>query len=160
MNPLTKKAGIAILTSTLLVGAGGAAWAAKHDCMESDARQEHRRSHKEHKGMRIYVNNEVLKLTDEQKTAIKDIRKTARAEMKASKGIYKTTRISSLNPGASDYMMQVEAIAEKKSAGLKARMIQRAQTHAKIFEILTPEQQEKLLTLQQNKNNSHHGQRR
>lgn len=82
-----------------------------------------------------------LDLTEQQVTAIKAIYEEDRAERTSTQSPNKRDGLMALDPSASDYQEQVEAIASERANAVKAHILRRAQTMAKIHELLTPEQQ-------------------
>ncbi|MFT6917093.1 MAG: Spy/CpxP family protein refolding chaperone [Motiliproteus sp.] len=52
------------------------------------------------------------------------------------------TQMQDLDPAAATYLDQVEVMAKQKAALMSQQMLEQATQHAKIFALLTPEQQE------------------
>lgn len=85
-----------------------------------------------------------LDLTDEQKAAIAEIHK---AHPKGDRQSHKREfmrDISQLDPTAPDYQAQVAAIAKEQAAKVEQAIIERGQTHAKVYAVLTPDQRAQL----------------
>ncbi|CAA0107782.1 Uncharacterised protein [BD1-7 clade bacterium] len=112
---------------------------------------------------RAYFNQEVLQLTSEQRDEIKTIVKKAKTEGRAQREAHRQVSIAKLDPTAADYQTQVEAIADAKAAMVKQRILKQAQVRADIYQILTPEQREKMLKLDEyrgkQKGKHHHGEK-
>lgn len=110
---------------------------------------------RERGAMREMMFTEVLQLSDAQRQAIDAIRQDFREEKRTNfgkgkgKGKGQNQRWVDLDPGAADYQAQVEQLAEAKSERMKEAMLQRAQMHADIYAILTPEQREKFVEVKQ-----------
>lgn len=108
---------------------------------------------RERGAMREYMFTEILQLSETQRQAIDAIRQDFREEKRANfskgKGKGQNSEWMDLDPGAADYQAQVAQLAEAKSERMKAAMLQRAQMHADIYEILTPEQREKFVEVKQ-----------
>lgn len=85
-----------------------------------------------------------LDLSYDQIEAIKALHEQARAERpERSQGL----SIAQLNPYAADYSESVANIAAQKATAVENAILKRAELHAQVFAILTPEQQEKALQL-------------
>jgi periplasmic protein CpxP/Spy len=85
-----------------------------------------------------------LDLTEAQKSAIEEIHKAHRKGGAESHKRPFTRDVSQLDPTLPDYQEQVAAIAKEQAAKLEQAIIERAQVHAKIYEVLTPEQRVQL----------------
>ena len=111
-----------------------------------DHAQEHRAyKHKaKHAKKHLKRMSKALDLSYDQVEAIRDLHEQAKAgRPKREHGL----RIHHLNPNAADYYETVAAIAAKRAADVENAILKRAELHASVFAILTPEQQEKALTL-------------
>ena len=85
-----------------------------------------------------------LDLSYDQIEAIKALHEQARAERpERSQGL----SINQLNPFAADYSESIANIAAQKAAAVESAILKRAELHAQVFAILTPEQQEQALQL-------------
>lgn len=89
-----------------------------------------------------------LDLTEEQKVAIEDIH---RSYGTVDKKQHKRSRahFASLDPTAPDYSQKVAEMAREQGEKVEQSIIRRGEIHAKVYEVLTPEQREKLATLKQ-----------
>lgn len=88
--------------------------------------------------------SQALDLSYDQVEAIKALHEQAKADRPERE---RDVRIHHLNPNAEDYYETVAAIAAKRAADVENAILKRAELHASMFAILTPEQQQKALTL-------------
>lgn len=86
---------------------------------------------------------EYLELTDEQAEAIKAIREESQ-QKGGRPGREMMQALKELDPEDPDYMQQVEKLAEEQSDEIKSAIMAKAEARAKIHEVLTPEQREKM----------------
>lgn len=98
-----------------------------------------------------------LDLTDEQKAAIEEIHrsygkqdKNGKEDKKHDKRAFKHG-FANLDPASPDYSQRVAEIAREQGAKVEQSIIQRGEIHAKVYEVLTPEQREKLAALKENR---------
>ncbi len=95
-----------------------------------------------------------LDLTDEQKAAVEEIHrsydKNGKADKKHDKRAFKHG-FADLDPTSPDYTQRVAEIAREQGAKVEQAIIQRGEIHAKVYEVLTPEQREKLAALKENR---------
>jgi len=85
-----------------------------------------------------------LDLTEAQKSAIEEIHKAHRKGGDESRKRPFIRDVSQLDPTSPDYQEQVAAMAKEQAAKLEQAIIERGQVHAKVYEILTPEQRTQL----------------
>lgn len=103
-----------------------------------------------HDGERFFsILEKKLDLSDEQVTAIQAIREESHSGMKAKMHLKKGNSVMALDPESPYYAEEVAKIADEHAAKVRERIIQRAEMHAKISAILTPEQREKFKELQE-----------
>ena len=98
-----------------------------------------------------------LNLTDAQKSQMKSIFEEARQSSQPVRQQLKQTRQSlqaAIQAGNSDQIQQLSATEGTEMGQLTAI---RASAHAKMFKMLTPEQQQKLSTLQASMHGRRHG---
>jgi Spy/CpxP family protein refolding chaperone len=91
-----------------------------------------------------------LDLTDEQKVAIEEIHRAyGDVEKKGKKphrrGVMRS--FTELDPAAADYSERVAEIAREQGEKVEQAIIKRGEVHAKVYEVLTPEQREKFKTM-------------
>jgi protein CpxP len=97
-----------------------------------------------------------LDLTDEQKAAIAEIHRSykqdenGKADKKHDKRAFKHG-FANLDPTSPDYSQRVAEIAKERAARVEQSIIKRGEIHAKVYEILTPEQREQLASLKENR---------
>ena len=104
--------------------------------------QEH--SKHKHKAKHFRRMTKALDLSYDQIEAIKALHKDAKANRpERERGVH----IQQLNPNAADYYETVAAIAARHATRAEKNIMKRAELHASVFAILTPEQQEKALVL-------------
>ncbi len=87
-----------------------------------------------------------LDLTDEQKTAIEEIHRAHGGMDKKAKKQHRRALMRSfaeLDPAAADYSERVAEIAREEAENVEQAIIKRGEVHAKVYEVLTPEQREK-----------------
>jgi Spy/CpxP family protein refolding chaperone len=109
--------------------------------------------HSQHQGRFV----QQLNLTDAQKSEMKSIFQEARQASQPVRQQLKQTRQSmqaAVQAGNSDQIQQLSATEGTEMGQLAAI---RASAHAKMFKMLTPEQQQKLSTLQASMHNRRHG---
>lgn len=99
--------------------------------------------------MHGFMFEQMLDLTDEQKAAVDEIYYAAKEQRKESRADRAADRqaMMDLNPGDADYQTQVAALAKQKAAQVEQKILSRAAMQAQVYEILTPEQREKLMQL-------------
>lgn len=91
-----------------------------------------------------------LDLTEEQKAAIKEIHRAhGGMDKKANKQHRRELmrNFAELDPTAADYSERVAEIAREEAAKVEQAIIKRGEVHAKVYEVLTPEQREKFKTM-------------
>lgn len=140
-----KKLFCAVAASVCLIGAGSA--------MAGD-----RHHHKggEWKGKSgSHLLEKKLDLTDEQKEQIQAIYQARKESAREGHGERGSRGLMALDPQAADYHEQVQTLAKESAHKLEQRIIARGNTHAEIYAVLTPEQQEELKALQQKKHERH-----
>lgn len=107
-----------------------------------------KRGHHQRDGFNIERMEDVLNLSETQVDQLYKIKREAKKErkaaMKAMKQDDKPKGLMALDPGAADYQAQVQALAEFKADMARNKTLKRAEYHAKIYEVLTPEQRETL----------------
>jgi protein CpxP len=98
-----------------------------------------------------------LDLTDEQKAAIEEIHRSygkqdehGKTGKKHDKRAFKHG-FANLDPTSADYSERVAEIARERAARVEQSIIKRGEIHAKVYEVLTPEQREKLASLKENR---------
>lgn len=87
-----------------------------------------------------------LDLTDEQKAAIEEIHRAHGGMDKKAKKQHRRElmrNFAELDPTAADYSERVAEIAREEAQKLEQAIIKRGEIHAKVYEVLTPEQREK-----------------
>lgn len=87
-----------------------------------------------------------LDLTDEQKAAIEEIHRAHGGMDKQAKKQHRRELMRSfaeLDPASSDYSERVAQIAKEEAEKVEQAIIKRGEIHAKVYEVLTPEQREK-----------------
>lgn len=87
-----------------------------------------------------------LDLTEEQKSAIEEIHRSYGGPDKKMKKHHKRglmNRFAELDPAAADYSERVADIARDEAEKVEQAIIKRGEIHAKVYEVLTPVQQEK-----------------
>lgn len=86
-----------------------------------------------------------LSLSDEQKQQIGELMAKNRSGMQKPKQSMKQFRsqMHELDPAASDYQAQVEVLAKQQADLISQKIVERANQHAEMFALLTPEQQQK-----------------
>lgn len=88
-----------------------------------------------------------LDLTDDQKVAIEDIYRSYGSE---NKKVHKQHKrglkrgFAELDPTAADYHERLAEMARAEGERVEQSIIRRGEIHAKVYEVLTPEQREKL----------------
>lgn len=85
----------------------------------------------------------MLDLTEEQKQSLTEYRKQAKSERKAAFKARSKIKMKDLDPSAADYQAKVEILANENAERARAKTLHRAQFHAKLYEVLTPEQRGK-----------------
>ena len=101
-----------------------------------------------HGKMGGFMMEKLLDLTEEQAEQIKQIRQEARAKGKQRfdrKEIF--FQLMDLDPSADNYQQQVDELAKAQADAVYQRVKEKAQMHAKIYTVLTPEQIEKARSL-------------
>ncbi len=103
--------------------------------------------------MRMSRIAEELGLSKEQKEQMQTLMKTTRNEMKQQRGGMKEMHnaLRDLDVNASDYDQQLAALVAKAQERTAEMIQMRAQQKKAMFEILTPEQQEKFMEMRPNK---------
>ena len=99
-----------------------------------------------HRGMHGLMFERMLELTDEQKAAVDEIHSAAKEQRKESRDERGDGRqaMMDLNPSDADYQTKVAELGKQKAAQVEQRIIAHAAMQAQVYEILTPEQREKL----------------
>ena len=102
-----------------------------------------------------------LELSDQQRQQVSELMADHWADKSGSRPERQALReaFSQLDPSAPDYTAQVEALAKQKADAMAQNMVKRAQHHAELFAILTPEQQQNYRELMQQRgeHQRHHG---
>lgn len=113
-----------------------------------EGRGDHHGKGHHHGEGRPYMHHLVAKLdlTEEQKATIEEIHKAYPRDGKAHKRQF-ARDLAELDPAAPDYQQKVAAIAKEQAANLEQAIIERGQVHAKVYEVLTPDQRAKLQEL-------------
>ncbi len=102
--------------------------------------KDYHHGHKYGGHMGLHRIEKVVELSEEQKTALKDLRH----DVKADRPERTHRRLSGLDPTAPDYQQQVEAIADAAAEQARKRVLQQGEMHQRVNAILTDEQKEKL----------------
>jgi Spy/CpxP family protein refolding chaperone len=113
--------------------------------------------HSQHQGQFGAVMAAALNLTDTQKSQMQSIFQEARQSSQPIRQQLRQTRESldaAVKAGNSDQIQQLSATEGTQMGQLAAI---RASAHAKMFKMLTPDQQQKLSTLQASMHGRHHG---
>jgi Spy/CpxP family protein refolding chaperone len=113
--------------------------------------------HFQHQGRSGAMMAAALNLTDAQKSQMKSIFQEARQSSQPVRQQLRQTRQSlqaAVQAGNSDQIQQLSATEGTEMGQLAAI---RASARAKMFKMLTPEQQQKLSTLQASMHGRHHG---
>lgn len=95
--------------------------------------------------MGLHRIEKMVELTEEQKTALMDLRQ----EIKADRPERINTRLSGLDPTAPDYEQRVNEIAEAAAEQARNRVLQQGEIHQRVQAILTDEQKAQLQTKKQ-----------
>lgn len=103
-----------------------------------------------------------LSLTEQQRQQIEALRGPDSAQMPGRHAQMQQfrTQMQALDPAAADYLDRVAVLAEQKAALMSQQMVERAKHHAKIFALLTPEQQQAFRQMKQRRGDHqgrHHG---
>lgn len=88
-----------------------------------------------------------LDLTEDQKVVIEDIYRTYGSLDKKAHKQHKRgfkSNLAGLDPTAADYSERLAEIAREQGEKVEQAIIRRGEIHAKVYEVLTPEQREKL----------------
>jgi Spy/CpxP family protein refolding chaperone len=91
-----------------------------------------------------------LDLTDEQKAAIEEIHRAHGGMDKKAKKQHRRELMRSfteLDPASADYSARVAELAREEGEKVEQAIIKRGEIHAKVYEVLTPEQREKFKTM-------------
>ena len=91
-----------------------------------------------------------LDLTDEQKVAIEEIHRARGGMEKKAKKQHRRELMRSfaeLDPTSADYSERVAEIAREEGEKVEQAIITHGEIHAKVYEVLTPEQREKFKTM-------------
>lgn len=102
-----------------------------------------------HRGMHGFMFERMLDLTDEQKASVDEIYSTAKQQREETREDRVADRqaMMDLNPADEDYQTKVAELAKQKAAQVEQRIMAHAAMQAQVYEILTPEQREKLAQL-------------
>lgn len=132
---------ILMIAALALVSAGSSAFAfgGKEQC-------KHKRMGGEEKMQRMQT---MLDLSEQQVSQIREIRAARREQRQEEFPKQERVQLNDLDPTSSEYQLAIAERAREKAARVEARMIDKGQTHAEIFAVLTPEQQEKLKAYRQ-----------
>ena len=90
--------------------------------------------------MGLHRVEKMVELTDEQKTALQELRQ----EFQADRPERLHTRLSGLDPSAEDYQQQVNELAEAAADQARKRVLQQGEMHQRLQAILTDEQKAEL----------------
>ncbi|WP_158657963.1 Spy/CpxP family protein refolding chaperone [Agarilytica rhodophyticola] len=90
-----------------------------------------------------------LALTDQQKSEIKRIRSELKNTRQELRSRARHKNLFALDPSDSDYSAQVSLLADEKAERMKTKMLAKANAEREIYQLLTPEQQEKFTALKQ-----------
>jgi Spy/CpxP family protein refolding chaperone len=103
-----------------------------------------------------------LALTDQQQQQIGDLITKHQQQMPANLAQMQQFRsqMHNLDPAAADYAEQVEILAKQQAALMSQRMVERANNHAELYALLTPEQQQSFRQLQQQRGERRGGHQR
>jgi len=91
--------------------------------------------------MKLLVMENLLDLSEEQKTAIKELQGNHHADVIAQQENDPVRHLLALTPDQANYHIQVEELAKEKADRIEFMIISKARLRAEIFAILTPEQQ-------------------
>jgi len=106
-------------------------------------------NHGQKQDMMFTMMEKMLDLSEQQVDEISQIRKQMKASRAPNARKPSMHQIMSLNPNAPDYDQQVSEIAAARAEHAKAMTIKKANMHAEIYRVLTPEQQSKLLAFRE-----------
>lgn len=84
-----------------------------------------------------------LDLTEEQKKAVAEIHSTYAKQDRKQQRHELMRDFAELDPAAADYQQKVAGIARAHAAKVEQSIIERGEIHAKVYEVLTPEQRTK-----------------
>ena len=113
--------------------------------------------HSQHQGQFGAVMAAALNLTDAQKSQMQSIFQEARQSSQPIRQQLRQTRQSldaAVKAGNSD---QIQQLSTQEGTEMGQLAAIRASAHAKMFKMLTPDQQQKLSTLQASMHGRHHG---
>lgn len=97
-----------------------------------------------------------LELTDEQKAAIADIYRSYGEKRDRKATLQAPVKWDAeWDPTSVEYQERVAAIARQKAQKLEQRIIKQAEIEAKVYAVLTPEQQEQWKTLKNTRKADH-----
>lgn len=120
----------ALAISTLLAASGGAVAQSK----------DYHQGFKHSGHMGLHRIEKVVELTDEQKTALNELRQTMQAERPDRLHI----RLYDLDPTAADYQEQVNERADAAAEQARQRVLRHGEMHKRVQAILTDEQKVEL----------------
>lgn len=144
------KVAVVALSALLAAGAAGTVMAGSKDCKDHGSKdfKGDRQEMNEHRMDRLAKH---LALNEEQKAAIEKIFAENHEKREGGMEDRKSYRkkMDSLDPDNADYVAQVEKLAMEKSGVMVQKMVDRAETKAKIYAVLTDEQEEKFEELKE-----------
>lgn len=138
------KAIVMTLSAILVAGAAGTVMAEGKHC-EGHGSKGYKGDHQEMSEHRIDRLAEHLALSDEQKASMKSIFEERHAKREGKKEVRDSFRakMDSLDPESANYVAEVEKIAQEQSKEMVKNKVERAEMKAKIYAVLTDEQEEK-----------------
>lgn len=144
-----KKVAVMTLSALLIAGSAGAVMAGGKDC-KGHGSEGDRQEMSEHRIDRLAQH---LSLNEEQKGAIEKIFEDKYEKRKASMESRESFRkkMDSLDPESANYVTQVEKLATEQSSSMVQKMVDRAETKAEIYAVLTDEQEEKFEELKEHR---------
>jgi len=124
-----------MILGSLILGSSASVFAAPKDACDNGDRQEKRME------KRLERMADKLQLTDDQQEAIRSLWEK---QEKPGRPAMPGEGLRSLDPNADDYKQQVQKHIEQAQERIAERMQAQAEYKAALYDILTPEQEEKL----------------
>jgi Spy/CpxP family protein refolding chaperone len=132
--------------SAAIITLSGAGFTLAH--ADSDERMEKRHEHRIEN--RIEHLTKELSLTTEQQVQLKEQMLSQQEKrgdkQKSRKDVFK--QLQKLDPSAADYQTQLNSLVLQAQDQTKSMILEKAEQKAKLFEILTPEQEKEFIELQ------------
>lgn len=100
-----------------------------------------------------------LELTEAQTTEFNAIHEQMRDAAPGPVKHLVMKEMMALNPADADYQTQLDALAEQKAQEVRHAVLTLGQAHAKVYDLLTPEQREKAQVLRKEMREEMHGNR-